>query len=225
MPQLVLFDFDGVILESAELKGGVFAELFSDMPQHIPAILDLHERLGGISRIVKFDLIYRDILKQPLDDETRNSLADQFAERAFKRVLECPEVSGAKPFLEYLKSFTRSVVVSGTPDEELKEIVKRRGFDPDFAEVHGSPREKPEIVTDVLTRHGVEPQKALFIGDAMTDYDAAQQCGVPFLGRVRPGNNNPFPEETVTAADFKGMDRRFEMIYKNTQALLSGSRA
>jgi hypothetical protein len=39
------------------------------------------------------------------------------------------------------------------------------------------------------------------IGDALADYESAYQNEIAFLGRVRPGDNNPFPESIETIPD------------------------
>ena len=44
----VIFDFDGVILESADIKTQAFIELFADNPDHREAILRQHHDNVGI---------------------------------------------------------------------------------------------------------------------------------------------------------------------------------
>jgi phosphoglycolate phosphatase-like HAD superfamily hydrolase len=77
-------------------------------------------------------------------------------------------------------------VVSGTPGDELQMIVSRRGLGPVFREVHGTPREKPEVLRDVMARFGMSPAELLFIGDGISDYQAARATGVAFLARDTP---------------------------------------
>ena len=51
----LLFDFDGVILESADIKTDAFRELFADQPAHVEEIVALHQRYGGVSRHVTLE--------------------------------------------------------------------------------------------------------------------------------------------------------------------------
>jgi len=53
-------------------------------------------------------------------------------------------------------------------------------FDP--SSFFGSPRKKAEILADIVGRKGYVPEQCLFLGDAMTDYDAAQAVGTRFWG-------------------------------------------
>ncbi|MDD1661933.1 MAG: HAD family hydrolase, partial [Methanomicrobiales archaeon] len=62
----LLLDFDGVILESVEVKTRAFRELFSFRPDHVGEIVAYHMRNTGVSRFDKFRHIYREILKEPL---------------------------------------------------------------------------------------------------------------------------------------------------------------
>ena len=74
-------------------------------------------------------------------------------------------------------------------------------MDPYFTGIFGSPRLKPVIVEEMLAAHDLDRGRAMFIGDATTDYDAAEATGMAFLGRVSPGNHDPFPPGTNTVAD------------------------
>ena len=112
-------------------------------------------------------------------------------------VLASPFVSGAQETLEVLReNDIFAYIVSGTPDREIKLIVDRRGLSQYFKQVHGSPRKKQEICQEIIRRGNYNAQNCLFIGDAMTDYEAAQKNGVCFLGIVREDKVSPFPHGT-----------------------------
>jgi phosphoglycolate phosphatase-like HAD superfamily hydrolase len=59
--------------------------------------------------------------------------------------------------------------------------------------VCGSPTPKQKLIADILSNHTLLPERVLMIGDALIDYQSAQLNNVAFLGRVRPGDKNPFP--------------------------------
>ena len=46
----VFFDFDGVVLESAQIKTEAFRDLYSGLPELLPRILQYHQQNVGISR-------------------------------------------------------------------------------------------------------------------------------------------------------------------------------
>ena len=50
-----------------------------------------------------------------------------------------------------------------------------------FDAVRGSPKNKVTLLNEVIDKHGLKPEAMVFVGDAETDWLAAQQLGVNFL--------------------------------------------
>jgi len=197
----VIFDFDGVILESVEVKDDAFRALFADHPGEIDMIMDLHRRHGGVSRFVKFEMIYRDILRQPLASGRKIELGRRFEELALERVMACPMVAGARELLDRLHGHVAMAVVSGTPDGELAAIIAGRRLSSYFAEIHGGSRGKRSIVDEMVRTRAWRRERVLMVGDAMTDHGAARANAVAFVGRVVPGEESPFPRDTIVIPD------------------------
>ncbi|MEX2195753.1 MAG: HAD family hydrolase [Thermoleophilaceae bacterium] len=196
-PGIVIFDFDGVILESADIKTRAFARLFESHAEHVQAIVDLHLELAGVSRFEKFRLIYRDILDLPLDEAEMERLGTEFSGIALEEILRCPFVPGAREFLKARHESHALYVASGTPEEELRGIVRDRDLARYFRGVYGTPALKADISLRILEERSAEPSEAVFVGDAMTDLEGARGAGVPFVGRVAPGDPDPFASEDV----------------------------
>lgn len=200
-------DFDGVVLDSVQVKSRAMAALFADeQPGDVAAIVALHERLGGIDRYRKFDMIHADILRRPLSPERRAELGRRFSELALREVLDSPFIAGAPELLAECRRRNIPVfVASGTPEDELRDIVARRGLVPLLAEVHGSPRTKPVILAELMERHGLRPDEMVFVGDALTDFEAAQVTAIPFIGVVPKALDNPFAPTVLIVPDLTGL--------------------
>src|SRR3989338_7182699 len=119
MLKAIIFDFDGVIAESVEVKIDAFRRIFEDYPQHLDQILAYHTANGGISRYVKFDYIYKEILNKPLNQDQSRQLGDRFTQYALEEVVRAPLVAGAKEFLEKYHQTIKLFIVSGTPQDEM----------------------------------------------------------------------------------------------------------
>lgn len=197
--QAVFFDFDGVILDSVDVKTKAFAKMFRHYgPEVERAVVEYHLANGGVSRFKKFEYYYKNFLQKPITQEILNGLGQKFNQLALEGVLAAPFIDGSLETLKQLrKDEIPAFVVSGTPDDEIKIIVEKRNLAPFFWEMHGSPREKQEIVRDIAKRYGYQLEKCLFIGDATTDYEAAKVCGTKFLGVVEDKEKSPFPKETL----------------------------
>jgi phosphoglycolate phosphatase-like HAD superfamily hydrolase len=181
----VVFDFDGVILESADIKTDAFVELFSYLePALLAEVREHHLANSGISRFVKFEWIYANLLRRPLLEAEKLELGERFSALVLKKVLECPFVPGAQQALVALSARYPLFVASGTPQDELDRVVDARSLRRHFAEVWGSPREKASILADIAGRHGLRLGQVLFIGDGTTDERAAADAGTEFLARA-----------------------------------------
>ncbi|HEX4492972.1 MAG TPA: HAD family hydrolase [Acidimicrobiia bacterium] len=185
MLEAIVFDFDGVILESADVKTDAFIDLYAHHGPAVTAKVREHHLANlGISRFKKFAWISENVLGERLGDDASAALGRRFSELALAKVLAAPFVTGAEGALTALR--VPLFVASGTPQDELTMIVERRGLTPRFREVHGSPSEKPAVLRGLMQRHSWSRDQVLFIGDGYTDYEAAVDAGVEFLARDTP---------------------------------------
>ena len=202
-PGAIVFDFDGVILESTEIKTQAFIDIFSEETDHLDSIIKHHLENMGISRHEKFRYIYKNILKRDLTQEHAEKLAEMFSISVWKHILDCPEVPGVVDFLEIYSENCLFFIASGTPEDELKQVVEKRQLDNYFSGVYGSPRLKPEIIRGIIQEWNLKTHEMLFIGDALTDLNAAKECAISFIGRIAATGNNFTNENVKTIHDFR----------------------
>ncbi|MEZ5633441.1 HAD-IA family hydrolase [Nitrosomonas sp.] len=205
--EAIIFDFDGVIAESGEIKTQAFAELYRPYGEAVVAeVVKYHTAHGGLSRYNKFRHFQQHLLhKAPLTPEQEQELDRRFSELVVEAVVAAEAVPGADELIRQQVDRIPLFVASGTPETELKVIVERRGLTPYFKQVRGAPKLKPELIAEILSEHGLNPNGVLMIGDAMADYEGAQANNTAFLGRVRPGDNNPFPPGTPVIPDLRAL--------------------
>ena len=193
MLKAIVFDFDGVIIESFDIKTQAFWELFRDSDK-VEKIVEYHKQNGGVSRYKKFRYIYSEILKQPLDDKTFKDLGEKFSNLVVEEVKKCPYVPGAIEFIRSNSAKLKLFIASGTPEEELRAIVAARGITKYFKGIYGSPSIKSEILHGILGRENLDKKDLVFIGDTITDYNEAIKIGVPFMARINSQSGNPLLE-------------------------------
>lgn len=180
----LLLDFDGVIVESTDIKTQAFAELFQEYPEHLPAILRHHRENLGVSRYKKFAWIYKELLKKPVTETLLDALGARFSQIVYEQILRAPFVPGARETLAACASRDVPVfIISGTPHDELTRILEARGLLPYVTQAWGTPTEKREAIRHIRSRFGFDPSEMLFVGDGMSDYRAATGEGIPFLAR------------------------------------------
>lgn len=205
--QAVLFDFDGVIVESNAIKLNAFLDLYRGHgPEVDRAIADFYHRNGGLPRIQMLHHFDQLLLGRPRDEARVEEMARRIGAMVEDAVTACDEIPGALAFIRRHTGRHPLFIASGTPETELQRIVERRGWTPLFAEVAGSPRHKSDVVADLIARHGIAPARSVFVGDALTDLEAAQSNGLPFIGIVRPGAENVFPAGTRIEPDLTALE-------------------
>lgn len=210
-PKAIILDFDGVILESADIKTQAFVHLFEGHPPHVVnAIVQHHLDNVGLSRYEKLKYIYPAILKRPLGAQEMEELSRRFAEYVVEPVRACPEVEGATEFLRVYSKRCLLFVASGTPEEELRELAQARGLSRFFTAVFGSPATKSQICASILRQWHLQPAEAVFVGDSLTDFREASRTGVPFIGRVRPGEETFKGLEVPTVENLRQLRRVLE---------------
>ena len=191
-----IFDFDGVIKDSVRVKSDAFVLLYaSEGEEFQKRVEEYHLAHGGISRYEKFRL-WNDWLGRSTSNEAIDELAQRFAQLVIDNVVSAPNVPGAlEAIAKAAESSAMSFIATGTPDNEMEEILSRLKLVHSFDEVHGSSRKKPEIVRDLLGRHSLRPSDILFIGDAQTDYLASVEFNLDFYLRETDYNSKWFQEK------------------------------
>jgi phosphoglycolate phosphatase-like HAD superfamily hydrolase len=201
----IIFDFDGVILDSVDIKTKAFARLFEEQgPEVVRQVVAHHLAHGGVSRFRKFQHIYENILHLPMPEGESERLGERFSDLVFDEVVKAAWIPGAPEFLEKYHASHRCFIASGTPQDELRQIVGLRDLERYFLGIFGSPTTKEEITRGILQREGLQTGDVLFVGDALTDYNAAKACGVNFVG-ITSGGSDPFPAGTRVLPDLRDL--------------------
>lgn len=202
-PRAVVFDFDGVIVDSVSIKGDAFCALYEPYgAEAMRAVRDYHEAHGGMPRYDKLRHWQRTIAAGPDDAVTIEALAARFAAEVEHRVSVAPYIGGALVALEAIhQARLPAAIASATPVDELRAIVDRRQLTRFFEVVRGYPDTKKDVIAAMIARHGTVPRDIVMIGDAASDFEAARANGCRFVGIVKPGAASPFPTGTTTLAD------------------------
>jgi phosphoglycolate phosphatase-like HAD superfamily hydrolase len=180
----IILDFDGVLAESNEAKTRAFEDLFALYRLYRDAMMDYHLVNYSCPRMMKFEHYVYELMRQPGNVEMVQTMACRFSEFAVRRVVACPDVPGTREFLTEFSRQLSLYISSVTPQDELQKIVRARGIDSLFVQVFGDPPwKKLDAIHAVLTREKLLPSEVIFVGDSASDYRAANEAGLEFVGR------------------------------------------
>ncbi len=179
--QTLIFDCDGVILNSNKIKTQAFydvAKVYGHKPAQI--LKDYHVQNGGISRYKKFEHLLTNILQKPVESQELEKLLSSFSKEVKTALLVCEVAKNIKELRDKTKN-TKWLIVSGGDQTELKEVFKQRGLDVYFdGGIFGSPDDKNTILKNEIGKHNIIG-KSLFLGDSMYDYQAAKNAHIDFI--------------------------------------------
>jgi HAD superfamily hydrolase (TIGR01509 family) len=203
IPDIIIYDFDGVICDSVNIKTEAFVELYQSYGKGVQqAVKEYHLAHGGISRYEKFRYFQSVLLGESVNQQQIDALADQFSLLVKQKVIASNYLPGVIDFLKANKG-KKQFICTGTPQNEIEVIVKKKELKALFEEVYGSPKTKTEIIQIILEKYSASPNDCIFFGDAMTDYDAAKACSIPFIGIIN--EDTEFPEGTILLNDFSAI--------------------
>lgn len=184
----VIFDFDGTLADTNEIKKRAFDLVFADFPDYMKEIQAYCHSFNHTIRGEKFKYVTEKILGLPYTPERDRHLHELYARFTTDGVAEAPEIPGAGAFLRSIQS-RGPALVSSTPHEILLEILERRGWRSLFGEVRGAPVNKRDWLNALQKSVGCRSEDLVFFGDTDEDETSAREAGCTFVrvGRVSKG--------------------------------------
>lgn len=193
---VLVLDFDGVILESEGVKTETFREVASRFPDHVDAFMVYHRAHPTEPRAAKFQYFVAEMLGRPDDRTLIEELTAVFSARVQEQLADCPLVAGSLEFLEEFAPRLPLYLASITPEAALLAVVKQRNLHRFFAEIFGyPPRRKSHAVARALARVNGDRTRAALVGDSPSDLQLATEAGIEFIGR---DSGVPFDDDGVT---------------------------
>ena len=184
----ILFDFDGVILDSMPVREYGFRKIFENFDAKVVEhLLKYHNDNGGLSRYVKIRYFYEELLHKKISDEEVMQLADKFSaimknELTDKKYLIRQTVA----FLDKNYKNYNLHIVSGSDEQELRFLCKKLDIEKYFISIYGSPIHKNDLVKNIFDMYGYNKNETILIGDSINDYEAAKINGIDFYGYNEP---------------------------------------
>ena len=179
----LILDFDGVLVESNDIKTEAFKTVFAEYPEHHRRMIDYHHRNMSLSRVEKFRYFIRECLDRGDDPALLKALLSAYSREVVDRVASCPATPGSLDFLEEFSAHLPLYLASVTPVEDLDWVLEKRSLKKYFREVFGDPPvPKKEAVVRVRVREKCRLEELLLIGDSEGDWTTARETGIGFIG-------------------------------------------
>ncbi|MEH6679589.1 MAG: HAD hydrolase-like protein [Sediminicola sp.] len=184
----ILWDFDGVILDSMAIRDSGFREIFKGFSdKDVDALVEYHRINGGLSRYVKIRYFFESILKRQITKTEVLKYASQFSDIMREELINPKNlIEDAVLFIKENYSNFNFHIVSGSDHDELNFLCRELGLVNYFLSIDGSPTPKNTLVKSLLEKQKYQLDKTCLIGDSFNDYEAAKLNGVSFYGYNNP---------------------------------------
>lgn len=186
LPDLVIFDCDGVLVDSEPLSNAIFAEMLNELGLAV-TLDDMYEWFLGRSMSQCMAKVMTLLGREPPDgflDEYRRRVF-----RAFRQDLKA--VPGVSVVLDELdaKGLPYCVASSGEP-EKIRETLGTTGLLPRFEgrlfsviEVE-NPKPAPDVFLHAAHRMGARPERCIVVEDTPTGVAGGVKAGMTVFGHA-----------------------------------------
>jgi len=200
--KVIVFDFDGVFVDSNQLKHDAFFSLFGQEDGVSPELIQEAIDTGG-SRFEVFRYIFSHAGIGLVQLEERvERYASLYNDEVQKGIIGHGLYGDTREALTALAKIYPLYLNSGTPEVRLKETAQALAIDQLFRGIYGTPASKENNLVAVMKAENIAPHDMLFVGDGAEDAAAAQVVGCKFVGIANKWNgwkDTPFPILTNAA--------------------------
>ena len=180
----ITWDFDGVIILSDGVREKGFRQVLAEYsPDDVEKLLKFHRANGGLSRYVKIRYFFENIIKESIQEQRVQGIANRFSAIMRKELID-PMLLNPEwvQTIDHLASKYSHHIVSGSDGEELKYLCKGLGINHYFKSIYGSPSPKGDLIKKVMNEGCYGRDNMVMVGDSINDYDAAKETGIGFIG-------------------------------------------
>jgi len=194
-----IFDCDGVILDSNQLKIKAMEQaIIKSIGSHskISNCIDYFKKNFGSSRFHHVDYFVNEVfcLSGNEKDKVYNNILSNYSEQCKALYLTCNLTPGILDFITSLNG--KVYVASGSEQTELRQVFEERKLDSYFEKIYGSPVAKVELVATI--RENEPDKKIVMFGDALSDLRAASHNLIDFVAYLPFSNvTNELKEESL----------------------------
>jgi phosphoglycolate phosphatase-like HAD superfamily hydrolase len=210
--KLLIFDFDGTIIESNEAKREVFFEVYDKVTNDQKKRLgEVYRKRGGLPRSDLFKLAQTEMGDAHPSKETLLDLQRKYSENYLSRIDKVKLVEGFERFHQLFATKYRFAIASNAPLDEVTEVLKRKKIYDYFSYVSGYPTTKVEAVKTAFKTFDLEAENVLYVGDGEEDRLVCSALGVRFIVRSDTETSSMESDRTYFFGNYDDLSR---VIYR-----------
>ncbi|MAP36815.1 MAG: HAD family hydrolase [Chloroflexi bacterium] len=211
-PKLIIFDCDGVLVDSEPIANKVLAKLLSEI-----GIPTTYEQSLGIflGKSWKDSLI---VINELLGKKPPPDLYEIYMDRMFKEFEDhLRPIQGIEQVLQSINA--NYCVASSGPHQKIRKTLGVTGLLPLFegkifsSTDVGKGKPEPDLFLHACSMMGYTPQQTIVIEDSLAGIQAARSAGMRVFV-YRPSSNEKYQKDNNEVITFRSMNTLSELIDK-----------
>lgn len=180
----IFWDFDGVILDSDDVRTEGFKYIFdSYSKKYIDKLINYHTINGGLSRYEKIEYFSQKILDTKLNDQEKKQYAQLYGNYCRERLCDKDLlIKSSNSFIRENHKKFYFHLVSASDEKELIYLCSNLDIKKYFKSISGSPVNKIENIKKLLKSNNYNESNCCLIGDSINDKFAATENRISFFG-------------------------------------------
>lgn len=177
----IVFDVDGVIIDSNAVKTDCFRRVFQYLGDTaVEEVVNYHISNPQLNRYKKIDWVVDNF---DLDPSDHSLLYHDFDNLCDQKIRDCEFILGFDSFFRFCEHRDYELGVSSAmPRQSLLRCLQQFNLLDRFQYVFGSEITKAESLKMISKSTNCLLGNILFLGDSHTDYAAAREVGAQFVG-------------------------------------------
>lgn len=183
--KILVFDFDGTLLPSNELKEQIFFDIFDTKYHSI--VTNVLIQYKDASR---FEIIEKVLIESKQFDSSKDldQFTSAYSNHLIEKIKKIPIDRDIFTNLQILKEKYHLFLSSHTYKNDLPIILKNIGFDIFFEKLFGYPQQKEVTLKNIINQYSVSSNEVLVIGDGESDRVSAEKNNCHFF-HINEKNN------------------------------------
>jgi phosphoglycolate phosphatase-like HAD superfamily hydrolase len=190
----IVFDFDGTLVDSVHVKRLAYDAAFARFPKAHVYIEKSLARYPDRDRRFIIDVIVRHLRRagEVSSDDAPKVIAGatrRYADFCRKGVAAAADFRGVEDTLSVLARRRVIAINSGTPQRQLRHLIRNRSWGRWCQLVYGAPASKESNLQRIAAELGLRPDQMVMVGDSDVDERASKKIGCAFI-RVMHGSDD-----------------------------------